>query len=338
MYSPPSKAGTSDKFVPEYKYKFSECFGTSASQEDIYEGTARSIVKSALEGYSGTIFAYGPTNSGKTYTMRGGGLGVGGQQGNFSKGVMERAVEDLLEGLQTTGGELWASYLQIYCENVIDLLVGEDTPEQYTPPATAVGGGGLAAISALKEARDPPANAASSKADLQIREKDGKIYVEGAQRRRVGSVKSFGEVLIEGDDNRATAETNLNEASSRSHSILMLNVMVPEDKGATATRTAREVSRKALFYCGPGVEESGSLCWQALQTRRRPVNMLTSLGNCMNSLAEKRKHVLSRLKLTRLLQGSLGVGARTSVIVTLPPLSEGTISPLCRCFASPLAR
>ena len=157
VYSPPAREGNSEKYVPEYKYKFNECYGTESSQEDIYDGTAKSIVKSALEGYSGTIFAYGPTNSGKTYTMRGGGTGIGGQQGNFSKGVMERAVEDLLGGLKEAGGELWASYLQIYCENVNDLLVSEDAPEQYTPPTTSVGGGGLAAIAALKEARGPAA-------------------------------------------------------------------------------------------------------------------------------------------------------------------------------------
>ena len=328
VYSPVSNVGTSDKFVSEYKYNFSECYGSNSTQEDVYEGTARSIVKSALKGYSGTIFAYGPTNSGKTYTMRGGGLGVGGQQGNFSKGVMERAVEDLLEGLQSTGGELWASYLQIYCERLTDLLINEQTSEEYTPPSTAVGGGGLAAISALKGARDPPTIPASSGTmDLQIREKDGKVYVEGAQRRRVGSVKSFGEVLFEGDENRATAETNLNEASSRSHSILMLNVMVPEESrgtnSANGPRSFKESTILLVDLAGCERAEASAGRHHKRSEEARSINLsLTSLGNCMSSLAEKRKHIPYRdSKLTRLLQGSLGVGARTSVIVTLPPLS-----------------
>jgi hypothetical protein len=343
-YAPPSKTGatgdTKDKFAQEYKYKFDSCYGTSSTQQEIYEGTAKSIVQSALEGYSGTIFAYGPTNSGKTYTMRGGGQGVGGQQGSFSKGVMERAVEDLLDGLGAAGGELWASYLQIYCEAVSDLLIGEESGggaglPQYTPPTTAVGGGGMAAIAALKQESSSAAvtsggGSVGSATDLTIREKDGKVYVEGAQRRRLTSVRAFGELLLEGDDNRATAETNMNEASSRSHTVLMLSVMVPEGKVSSTNHSNSSGSQPQSFkestvlmvdLAGCERAEASAGKHYKRKEEARSINLsLTSLGNCMNALAEQRKHVPYRdSKLTRLLQGSLGVGARTSVIVTLPP-------------------
>ena len=107
------KHGGSERVLQEYKYKFNACYDHSSTQEDVYFGSAREIIRSSLKGYSGTIFAYGPTNSGKTYTMRGG-VGLGGQKGNLSKGIMERAVEELLNELTSTGGELCALYLQIY--------------------------------------------------------------------------------------------------------------------------------------------------------------------------------------------------------------------------------
>ena len=143
VYEPSTKNGSAEKVPREYKYNFNACYGHASTQEDIYSGSAKDIIQSSLKGYSGTIFAYGPTNSGKTYTMRGGGVGLGGQKGGFSKGLMERAVEELLSELTSTGGELWASYLQIYCEVVSDLLQ-EPNSVDYTPPATAVGGGGKA--------------------------------------------------------------------------------------------------------------------------------------------------------------------------------------------------
>ena len=59
----------------EQSFGFDGCFGTQSSQQQVYDTSARPIVESALAGYSGTIFAYGPTNSGKTFTMRGSGIG-----------------------------------------------------------------------------------------------------------------------------------------------------------------------------------------------------------------------------------------------------------------------
>ena len=174
IYEPSVKnSGSSERVLQEYKYKFNACYDHSSTQEDVYFGSAREIIQSSLKGYSGTIFAYGPTNSGKTYTMRGGGVGFDGQKGNFNKGLMERAVEELLSNLTSTGGELWASYLQIYCEIVNDLL-HDPNDNEYTPPATAVGGGGKAAIAALKGVQRED----SAQVELLLREKDGKVYAE----------------------------------------------------------------------------------------------------------------------------------------------------------------
>ena len=52
-------------------FKFSNCFSQTSTQEDLFDSCSKPIVDSVLGGYNGTILAYGPTNSGKTYTMRG---------------------------------------------------------------------------------------------------------------------------------------------------------------------------------------------------------------------------------------------------------------------------
>lgn len=56
----------------KHDFKFEGCLGDGVEQREVYDRVARPIVDSALKGYSGTIFAYGPTNSGKTHTIRGG--------------------------------------------------------------------------------------------------------------------------------------------------------------------------------------------------------------------------------------------------------------------------
>ena len=99
-----------------------------------------------------------------------------------------------------------------------------------------------AAIAALKDAHEKTRHKPS-----YCREKDGKVYVEGAQRRQICNVKDFGALLEEGDDNRATAETNLNEASSRSHTVCMLRVMVPEDEEGKRPDGARSFKESMVM-------------------------------------------------------------------------------------------
>ena len=107
----------------------------------------------------------------------------------------------------------------------------------------------------------------------------------------------------------------------------MLNVMIPEDKeghkDSNAPRCFKESTILMVDLAGCERVEASTGKHYKRGEEARAINLsLTSLGNCMNALAEKRKHVPYRdSKLTRLLQGSLGVGARTSVIVTLPPQS-----------------
>jgi kinesin family protein 3/17 len=99
-----------------------------SSQADVYENTAKSAVLSVLEGYNSTIFAYGQTGTGKTFTME----GFTYDNNDPARGIIPRSIEEIfnfIESYSNTGTKFMvrASYLQIYNENISDLL----KPERY---------------------------------------------------------------------------------------------------------------------------------------------------------------------------------------------------------------
>ncbi|XP_055833970.1 kinesin-like protein KIN-7D, mitochondrial isoform X2 [Solanum dulcamara] len=111
----------SDKIVrneynPATAYAFDKVFGPDTSTQDVYEVAARPVVKAAMEGINGTVFAYGVTSSGKTHTMHG---------DHISPGIIPLAIKDVFSIIQDTPGcefLLRVSYLEIYNEVINDLL------------------------------------------------------------------------------------------------------------------------------------------------------------------------------------------------------------------------
>lgn len=104
-------------------FTFDHAYDETSSQVEVYEECAKSIIKNVLEGYNGTIFAYGQTGTGKTYTM------TGDPDDFMQKGIMPRAFEDIISILD--GGFkviIKASYLEIYNEEIRDLL--SNNPKQ----------------------------------------------------------------------------------------------------------------------------------------------------------------------------------------------------------------
>ncbi|KAK6156341.1 hypothetical protein DH2020_010589 [Rehmannia glutinosa] len=100
-------------------YRFDEVFTESASQKRVYEAVAKPVVESVLDGYNGTVMAYGQTGTGKTYT-----LGRLGKEDASERGIMVRAFEDILAGISASDS-VEVSYLQLYMESIQDLLAPE---------------------------------------------------------------------------------------------------------------------------------------------------------------------------------------------------------------------
>ena len=115
-----------------HSYVFDHVYEQNASQKKVYEMTARAVVDSALSGYNATIFAYGQTGTGKTYTMEGfsEGATMTQSQGVEARGIIPRAIEQIFEHIQRHASPrmrflVRASYLQIYNEQISDLLKPE---------------------------------------------------------------------------------------------------------------------------------------------------------------------------------------------------------------------
>ncbi|KAI7730532.1 hypothetical protein M8C21_006245, partial [Ambrosia artemisiifolia] len=116
-----------NEYNPVTCYAFDRVFGSSAVTQEVYEVAARPVVKTAMEGVNGTVFAYGVTSSGKTHTMhvRVVATHVKGQGDNHSPGIIPLAIKDVFSIIQDTPGReflLRVSYLEIYNEVINDLL------------------------------------------------------------------------------------------------------------------------------------------------------------------------------------------------------------------------
>ncbi|KAJ6845137.1 putative armadillo repeat-containing kinesin-like protein 2 [Iris pallida] len=280
-------------------YEFDEVLTEFASQKRVYEVVAKPVVESVLEGYNGTVMAYGQTGTGKTFT-----LGRLGEEDTAARGIMVRAMEDILADTLPDTDSVFVSYLQLYMETIQDLLYpGNDN---------------------IAIVEDP---------------KTGDVSVPGATVVEIRDQKSFVELLRLGEAHRFAANTKLNTESSRSHAILMVHVKrsVKErhDSEVGYSRDNGNASPLVSSFRPPIVRKSKLVVVDLAGSERidksgseghtleeaKSINLsLSALGKCINALAENSSHVPFRdSKLTRLLRDSFGGTARTSLIVTIGP-------------------
>ncbi|XP_029116554.1 kinesin-like protein KIN-UA isoform X2 [Elaeis guineensis] len=278
-------------------YKFDEVFTESASQRRVYEAVAKPVVESILEGYNGTVMAYGQTGTGKTYTV-----GRLGKDDPSERGIMVRALEDIIANTNSNFDSVAVSYLQLYLESVQDLLA----PEKTNIPIV----------------EDP---------------KTGEVSLPGASLVEIRDLDHSLELLQIGEANRYAANTKLNTESSRSHAILVVHVRrsLKKKEENDASSLASALNGDLPSFSMPIVQKSKLLVVDLAGSERidksgseghmleeaKFINLsLTSLGKCINALAENGPHIPTRdSKLTRLLRDSFGGTARTSLIITIGP-------------------
>nr|GEV39424.1 kinesin-like protein KIN-UA [Tanacetum cinerariifolium] len=277
-------------------YEFDEVLTESASQKRVYEVVAKPVVESVLDGYNGTVMAYGQTGTGKTFT-----LGRLGDEDTSARGIMVRAMEDILANIRRDSDSVMISYLQLYMETVQDLL-----------------------------------NPTNDNISIVEDPKTGDVSVPAATLVDIRSHHDFMELLRLGEAHRLAANTKLNTESSRSHAILMVHikrsVMDMESEMTSDNDHSLQMSRNSK----PPIIRKGKLVVVDLAGSERvhksgseghtleeakSINLsLSALGKCINALAENSPHVPVRdSKLTRLLKDSFGGTARTSLIVTVGP-------------------
>ncbi|KAG0351319.1 Kinesin-like protein kif21b [Podila minutissima] len=292
-------------------FTFDHVFDEESTQKKVYEECAKELVERFIEGFNVTILAYGQTGSGKTYSM-----GTGLQyQGNTDQAIVPRAAHAIFSNLNdqkeqdtTLEFQVFVSFLELYNEELIDLL--------QTQPRTR-------------------------KETIQVREDGfGGISWQGVKEHQVQSAQELLDWLQKGSLCRTTASTDMNQTSSRSHAIFSVILKqqraevveeIPEGEEApppvvhTNSRGSNDKALKKLTSKFHFVDLAGSerlKRTRAVGDRAKEgisINSgLLALGNVISALgdeARKSSHVPYRdSKLTRLLQDSLGGNSATLML------------------------
>ncbi|UNI21692.1 Kinesin heavy chain [Purpureocillium takamizusanense] len=273
---------TVDSRDAQGSFTFDRVFDMECKQQDIFDFSIRSTVDDILNGYNGTVFAYGQTGAGKSYTMMG--TNIDDEEG---RGVIPRIVEQIFASIMSSPGTIEytvrVSYMEIYMERIRDLLA----PQNDNLPVHE--------------------------------EKNRGVYVKGLLEIYVSSVQEVYEVMRRGGNARAVAATNMNQESSRSHSIFVITITQKN------VETGSAKSGQLFLVDLAGSEKVGKTgaSGQTLEEAKKINKSLSALGMVINALTDgKSSHVPYRdSKLTRILQESLGGNSRTTLIINCSPSS-----------------
>lgn len=286
-------------------FKFDKIFPPSAGQEVVFDEVS-DFVQSALDGYHVCLFSYGQTGSGKTHTMQGCGNGT-------MRGIIPRAVEQILSQARALNQQKWnfkiaASFLEIYNENLKDLLVSM----------------GL----------DGAAKTRHNQKLAIKRDREGKSFVQGLTsvaievNESLVGMQQLETLMGVAARARSVASTKMNSQSSRSHSVFMLHLNgYNEDSGA--------IVRGALNLCdlagSERLDRSGAGADAARLKETQSINKsLSCLGDVFNALTTGASHVPYRnSKLTYLLQDCLSGDGKALMFVNLSPTTASSGESVC---------
>jgi len=277
----------------EQTYAFDFAFDKFASQKFVFQNSTKFLIEGVASGYNATVFAYGATGAGKTYTML-------GDEGN--PGIMPLTLKELFKEVEKYKEreykiKFW--YLEIYNENIRDLLKFIDRPNSIINDDNEY---------------------------LDLREDPIKgITVSGITEVNVNNSSDMLKILKRGNRNRTIEATGANETSSRSHAIFQLSLEYKDRNSGIDY----EIKYSKLSL----VDLAGSERASATQNRGLRLieggninRSLLTLGNCINALCDAAAKGIKKIyvpyrdsKLTRLLKDSLGGNARTVMIANVSP-------------------
>lgn len=288
-------------------------FATHDNNSKVYDSSAKRLVRRVMEGYHGTVFAYGMTGTGKTFSMQG---------TASSPGVIPLAITDIFSYIRETPSReflLRVSYLEIYNEKLHDLL---------TPPPV----GGLGPSADKQE-------------EIKLREDSKRgVYASPLKEEIVQSPTQLLRVIARGDNARRTSSTQFNARSSRSHAVVQ--IVVESRERIPGNGAMGDNKRSGLVPGGVRVSTLSLIdlagSERAAETKERRTEgshinkSLLTLGTVIARLSGDKdkdgkpmdkdgKHLPYRdSKLTRLLQGALSGDSLVSILCTIQIGSTGS--------------
>jgi len=261
-------------------FNFDSVITPLMSNKDIFEKLIKQNLINLLKGINVSIFAYGQTSTGKTFTMKG--------EPKTNEGLIPLSIKEIFNALNNKESSISkylvkVSYIEIYNETVNDLI-------------------------------DP------SKKNLEIRESGNKgIFVNNLSEITVNNLEKAMQLLNKGESNRIIAETKLNEKSSRSHTIFKINIEFYM-KEKNSSKEKKYNSQLNLVDLAGSENVSKAKCEGIRIKEGGNINKsLLALSNVINKLSQNNKSFVNYRdsKLTRLLQTSLGGNSKTTIICTM---------------------
>lgn len=263
-----------------YNFVFDHVFAPNSRQVDVYSVAAKPTVESVMQGFNGTVFAYGQTSSGKTYTMTGYDL-----NDPELMGIIPRMITTVFSKIEDSDPKIEyqvkVGYCEIYLEKIKDLL---DV----------------------------------SKVNLKVHEDRTRgVYIADLTEEYVSSGEEVYELMKIGSSNREVGFTQMNAGSSRSHSIFILTVTQTNSTDfSSKTGKLYLVDLAGSEKVGKTGAEGKRL--EEAKNINKSLTMLGNVITALTD--GKSSHVPYRdSKLTRVLQDSLGGNSKTSLIVTCSP-------------------
>ncbi|KAG2234587.1 hypothetical protein BDF21DRAFT_375356 [Thamnidium elegans] len=287
--------GTDKSFTYDY------VFNNDSEQQEVYQKAASPLLEKFIEGFNATILAYGQTGSGKTFSM---GTGLESTTNPEHEGIVPRCILDLFRNLEQRSEsnqefkyEVYVSFLELYNEELIDLL---SPHHQHSKKKTG-------------------ANIVPT-VEVTIREDvAGNIYWSGVREEKCENPDELLQFLAKGSLCRTTGSTEMNTVSSRSHAVF--SVILKQQKSDQDP----SITSKFHFVDLAGSERLKRTNAQGDRAREGiSINSgLLALGNVISALgddARRTSHVPYRdSKLTRLLQDSLGGNSQTLMLACVSP-------------------
>ncbi|TPX17013.1 uncharacterized protein E0L32_012337 [Thyridium curvatum] len=294
-------------------YYYDNVFTTHDNNSRVYDHIAKRLVRRVMEGYHGTVFAYGMTGTGKTFSMQG---------TASSPGVIPLAITDIFSYIRETPSReflLRVSYLEIYNEKIHDLL--------SMPTGASIG--------------------VAQQEEIKLREDSKRgVYASPLKEEIVQSPTQLLRVIARGDQARRTASTQFNSRSSRSHAVVQ--IVVESRERVPGSGSGSENKRSGMLPGGVRVSTLSLIdlagSEKAAETKERRTEgshinkSLLTLGTVIAKLSgdkEKEgkpgdkdgKHLPYRdSKLTRLLQGALSGNSLVSILCTIQIGSAGSVA------------
>ncbi|XP_023075895.2 centromere-associated protein E isoform X5 [Piliocolobus tephrosceles] len=266
-------------------FNFDRVFHGNETTKNVYEEIAAPIIDSAIQGYNGTIFAYGQTASGKTYTMMG---------SEDHLGVTPRAIHDIFQKIKKFPDReflLRVSYMEIYNETITDLLCGT----QKMKPLI------------IRE------------------DVNRNVYVADLTEEVVYTSEMALKWITKGEKNRHYGETKMNQRSSRSHTIFRMILESREKGEPSNCEGSVKVSHLNLVDLAGSERAAQTGAEGVRLKEGCNINRsLFILGQVIKKLSDGQVGGFINYrdsKLTRILQNSLGGNAKTRIICTITPVS-----------------